>query len=135
MKSKSKSSVFIEREQNERQQLAWTWLAFGIALMTLLTWINGRPEAAGLLRVPWDKVAHGLIFGGLTLIFGLSVCGRRRGFVLLFMTSFAVFDEWRQIFLPGRTASIEDFATDLIAIITVLWLILPRLLHRVRHRK
>lgn len=127
------SAVIVEK-QNETQQLALTWLVLGIAMMTVLTWINGRPEAAGLLHMPWDKVAHGLIFGGLTLTFGLSARGRWRWAVLLFMTSFAVFDEWRQLFLPGRTADLWDFATDVSATIAVLWLVLPRLLHKERRR-
>jgi VanZ family protein len=124
----------ILAKQSETQQLAWIWLVLGIVFLTLLTWINGRPEAAGLLRMPWDKVAHGLIFGGLTLTFGLSARGRRRGAVLLFMTAFAVFDEWRQLFLPGRTASLWDFAADMSATVAVLWLVLPWLLHRERCR-
>lgn len=127
------SAVIVEK-QNETQQLEWTWLVLGIAMMTLLTWINGRPEVAGLLHVPWDKVAHGLIFGSLTLAFGLSARGQGRWVVLLFMTSFAVFDEWRQLFLPGRSACLWDFATDVSAAITVLWLVLPWLLHRERYR-
>jgi VanZ family protein len=126
-------AVIVEK-QNETQQLALTWLVLGIAMMTVLTWINGRPEAAGLLHMPWDKVAHGLIFGGLTLIFGLSARGRWRWVVLLFMTAFAVFDEWRQLFLPGRTASLWDFAADMSATVAVLWLVLPWLLHRERCR-
>lgn len=119
----------IDGKQSETHQLTWTWLVFGIALMILLTWINGRPEAAGLVHVPWDKVAHGLIFGGITLSFGLSTGGRRRWFVFLFMTAFAAFDELRQLFLPGRSASIGDFATDMLVITAILWVVLPRLLH------
>jgi VanZ family protein len=133
MKNNNLPSVFIDKaEQSESQQLALSWLVLGIALMTSLTWFNGRPEAAGLLHMPWDKVAHGLIFGALTLTFGMSTDGRWRGAVLLIMTSFAVFDEWRQLFLPGRTASIADFATDMLATIAVLWLVLPWLLPRLR---
>lgn len=108
--------------------MARTWRGLGIALMILLTWFNGRPEAAGLLHVPWDKAAHSLIFGGITLTFGLSAGGRRRWLVFLFMVAFAAFDELRQMFLPGRTASIGDFATDVLAISTALWVILPYLL-------
>lgn len=119
----------IDGKQSETHQLTWSWLVLGIVLIILLTWINGRPEAAGLVHVPWDKIAHGLIFSCITLSFGLSTGGRRRWFVFLFMTAFAIFDELRQLFLPGRTASISDFATDLLAITVILWVVLPRLLH------
>jgi len=121
----------IVGKQNETHQMTWLWLwmVLGIVLMTLLTWFNGRPEAVGLLHAPWDKVAHGLIFGGLTLIFGLSVGVRWRWFVFLFMVAYAAFDELRQMFLPGRTASMGDFATDVLAIIAALWVVLPWLLH------
>jgi VanZ family protein len=85
----------IDGKQSETHQLTWTWLVFGIALMILLTWINGR----------------------------------RRWFVFLFMMAFAAFDELRQLFLPGRSASIGDFATDLLVITAILWVVLPRLLH------
>jgi VanZ family protein len=130
----SGGSVVIVEKQNEIQQLEWTWLVLGIALMTLLTWVNGLPESAGLLHVPWDKVAHALIFGSLALTFGLSVRGRRRWAVLLLMTSFAVFDEWRQLYLPGRSACLWDFATDMTATIAALWLVLPWLMDKERRR-
>jgi hypothetical protein len=93
-------------KQNEMHQIAWPWLVLGIALMAVLTWFNGRPEAVCLVQVPWDKVAHGLIFGGITLTFGLSAGGRRRWFMLLFMAAFAAFDELKQFFCRGvRQAS------------------------------
>ncbi len=125
----------IIEKQTETASLAWIWLLLGIVLMTLLTWFNGRPEAAGLLHMHWDKVAHSLIFGGITLSFGLSARGRRRGWIFLLMIAFAAFDELRQRYLPGRSASIADFTTDALAIITVLWVILPWLLHEQRRQK
>jgi len=115
----------ITEKRNENNQIAWPWLILGISLMTLLTWFNGQPEAVGLVHEPWDKVAHSLIFVSLTLSFGLSVGVKRRYPVLFLMLAFAAFDEVRQLFLPGRSASIGDFAVDVMAIMTTLWLILP----------
>ena len=133
----------IVGKQSKTHQAAWQWLALGIALITLLTWFNGRPEArwlmhvwfhvwpeaVGLFHVPWDKVAHGLTFGGITLVFGLSAGSRRRWFVILFMVAYAVFDELRQMFLPGREPDVGDFATDVLAIIIAMWMVLPWLPH------
>lgn len=127
--------MFKVGKQNKMHQIVWPWLAFGIALIVGLTWFNGRPEAVDLVHMPWDKVAHGLIFGSITLTFGLSVGGQRRWFMFLLMVAFAAFDELRQFFLPGRTASIEDFSTDVLAIIAALWVVLPWLLHGRRGRQ
>jgi VanZ family protein len=88
-------------------------------------WLNSLQEVAELLHVPWDKVAHGLIFGGITLTFGLSANGRQCWLILLFMTALAAFGELRQLFPPGRTARFGDFTTDILTIITILWVILP----------
>ncbi len=131
------------RKQSGTHLTAWQWLVLGTGLITLLTWFNGRPEArrlmhklfyvwpesVGLFHVPWDKFAHALAFGGITLIFGLSAGSRRRWLVILFMVAYAVFDELRQMFLPGRDPDVVDFATDVLAIITAIWVVLPRLPH------
>jgi VanZ family protein len=135
MNSKNKTTVCIENDRSKAQQMAWSWLTLGASLLMLLTWINGRPEAAGLVQVPWDKAAHGLTFGSLALIFGLSAGIRRRWSVLLFMTAFAVFDELRQLYLPGRTASFADFSADMAAVIAALWLVLPWLMQRITVKK
>lgn len=97
----------------------WHWLALAALGSVFLFWLNGRPEAAGLLAPPWDKAAHALIFGMLAWLLGRGLCGRLAlAFVLI--VALAASDELRQLSLPGRFASWSDFATDVTAAGAVL---------------
>jgi VanZ family protein len=96
-----------------RNRPAYAWLALAALAMAVLEWFNGRPEAAGLIAEPWDKLVHLLIFGGLGLLLVLGDCAPRLGFFILM--AFGAFDELRQLDLPGRSASWGDFGVDVFA--------------------
>ena len=93
--------------------------AGAIALMVSLTWFNSQPEAAGLIPAPWDKLAHGGIFGALSAALA-AACWPRLWPVAAVVVPFAAFDELRQLHLPGRSADWGDFLTDLAAMAVVL---------------
>jgi VanZ family protein len=71
----------------------------------------------GLLPVPWDKVAHALVFAVLAVTIGLA-SGLRGWRVVLLAAGAAlligVLDEWHQVFLPGRQAGLDDLAADVV---------------------
>lgn len=107
-------------------KIHWPWVIAGMVLMAALSWGNGQPEAAGLIPAPWDKLAHFLVFGGLTWVL-LRGLGRRRWWLVLgVVAGFAGYDELRQFTLPGRHPGLDDLAADMIAIVAVttgnLWI-------------
>ena len=86
-------------------------VAFVLALL-----IGGaQPVAVGLVPAPWDKLAHGTVFALLALSLGLaSGGGGWRVLLLAFAGALlvGVLDEWHQIFLPGRSAGLDDLLAD-----------------------
>ncbi|SEO19314.1 VanZ like family protein [Nitrosospira multiformis] len=80
--------------------------------------IGGRqPIAVGLIPHPWDKVAHAGVFALLGYAIGLS--SNLRGWHKLAIAFFGAllagaFDEWHQVYLPGREAGLSDFIADII---------------------
>ena len=100
-------------EQTERSRTAYAWLALALLGMALLIWANARPETAGLIPAPWDKLAHMLIFGGLSLLLVLGGCAPWLGFFIV--AAFGASDELRQLGLPGRSASWGDLGVDWLA--------------------
>ena len=87
------------------------WLC-AVTMMVMLFWGGSQPFAAGLFPVPYDKIAHSLYFGVLSLLFWLGTGGRWP--VLLFVAVSAIggLDELHQATLPGRVADIYDFLID-----------------------
>jgi len=65
-----------------------------------------------------DKLAHAFeygVFGWLLFrSFNASAAGRAKAFrmALAVGTVFAAFDEWHQLYIPGRAADLFDFLAD-----------------------
>ncbi len=76
---------------------------------------GAQPVAVGLIPVPWDKLAHAGVFAVLAAAMGYAT-GMRGWPMLLAGFSYAlgvgVLDEWHQLYLPGRSAGLEDLAAD-----------------------
>lgn len=99
----------------------WTWL-LPFALAAAITYLSHRPALPfGLhLLQPLDKLAHGLAFAVLAAAGEFawrrnsrgSPLHRRQLGVLLAACAFGAFDEWHQSFVPGRDASLGDWAAD-----------------------
>lgn len=87
-------------------------LLLALVLLLLFIWGGNQPEAAGLFKAPWDKLAHLSWFAVLAglLDFGLNLRIRFPG--ALFCSGVALWDEWRQLFLPGRSADFGDLLFD-----------------------
>lgn len=85
-----------------------------LALLACVAFVTGlfvggaQPVAVGLIPAPWDKLAHLVSFGVLTVLIELAL--RPRAWLLIalpMMVSAA--DEIHQAYLPGRFASVEDW--------------------------
>ena len=92
------------------------FLAAALLLMAVLSWFNGQPVAAGLIRAPWDLLAHFGVFFVLALLLLWGLGPKRLWLVVLLAIAYAAFDELRQLYLPGRHAEWMDFAADVLAV-------------------
>jgi VanZ family protein len=80
-----------------------------------LFYIGSKPVAVGLFHPPWDKVAHGVTFSAIAILFWFSANGRRPVLVALVVIAIGGLDELHQIILPGRSADWADFLVDFLA--------------------
>ncbi|HUO43547.1 MAG TPA: VanZ family protein [Burkholderiales bacterium] len=96
-----------------------------IALIVIfnLFYLGAKPVAVGLFPEPWDKLAHFLVFSLLTALFWIATDGRFGVFIVLAVSLIGAADEIHQIFLPGRSAGLDDLAADIIAALTMFWLL------------
>jgi hypothetical protein len=96
---------------------------------------GAQPVAVGLIPAPWDKLAHLAAFGGLAVLLELAL----RPLSWLFFTmplAVSAADEVHQAFLPGRSASVEDWLAGAVGVAIAWWLLrhtrLAKLVTRLR---
>jgi VanZ family protein len=72
------------------------------------------PSTIHLLNYYFRKSAHILVFGILAVLIYKCVEPRRLSYLLalLLTFSYALFDEWHQSFVPGRTSAFKDVLFD-----------------------
>lgn len=104
-----------------------TAIRIGSALVALgltvaLFYLGSRPEAVGLFRPPWDKVAHAVLFGILALALWGTSGGKRPLLAVVITLAFGMLDEWRQQFLPGRSIDWVDLVADGIGAVCAVYL-------------
>ena len=87
-----------------------------LALLSLFIWGGSQPEAAGLIPPPWDKLVHLAWFAVLAGLLHLGLGLRRGVWVALFCVGIGLWDEWRQLSLPGRSAGWDDLLFDALGI-------------------
>jgi VanZ family protein len=123
------------RLSNFKKWMPGAALLLAFLLLGLFVWGGNQPQAAGLFPAPWDKLAHVAWFATLAglLVFGLRCSGI--GFLItvaLACMALGVWDEWRQIALPGRNFGLDDLLADGVGI--VMGVILVSLVRRARFR-
>ena len=89
-------------------------------------WVGGaQPVAVRLIPPPWDKLAHTGVFAVLAFCIGYA-SGLRGTSALLVAFGGAmgvgVVDEWHQLFLPGRSAGLDDLAADAVGAALGAWI-------------
>jgi VanZ family protein len=101
----------------DRQIIA---LLTALTLLCLFIWGGEQPVAVGLFPAPWDKLAHFAWFVVLSGLLCFSLRVRDLIWVVLFCMGVAIWDEWRQLTLPGRSADLGDLLFDGLGIIVGL---------------
>lgn len=97
-------------------------LPLAAVLLGLFVWGGNQPEAAGLFAPPWDKLAHLTWFAVLAGLLRLRLGPRWMPAVVVFCVVVGVWDEWRQLSLPGRAAGWDDLLFDGLGIALGVWL-------------
>jgi hypothetical protein len=106
----------IDSAQKRQDQLRRAIsMATAAVLITLLFILGAQPVAVGLFPEPWDKLAHFLMFSLLAGLLWIGSDGRRPMWVVLAIAAVGAADELHQRNLPGRSADVMDFLTDVIA--------------------
>ena len=125
----------IVKNATNRNWIPGAALLLAVALLGLFVWGGNQPQAAGLIPAPWDKLAHMTWFATLTglLVIGLRGLGARIPLmVALACMGLGIWDEWRQLTLPGRTFGLDDLLADGVGI--ALGVFLACWMQRVRLR-
>lgn len=97
-------------------------LLLAVVLLGLFVWGGEQPEAAGLIPAPWDKLAHLAWFALLAGLLRLGLGPRWTPAVAAFCLGVGLWDEWRQLSLPGRMAGWDDLLADGLGIALGVWL-------------
>ncbi|OIP62887.1 MAG: hypothetical protein COW73_04605 [Nitrospirae bacterium CG18_big_fil_WC_8_21_14_2_50_70_55] len=107
---------------------AYAATIFGLSAQTGST----APE----LIANFDKVCHGVEYGGFTAVLAAALTAGSSPFVLtraaLLATLYGVSDEYHQSFIPGRDSSVWDVAADATGATTVALLLAQLRRHRRR---
>jgi VanZ family protein len=91
-------------------------LLSALVLLSLFIWGGNHPEAAGLIPPPWDKLVHLAWFAVLAGLLHVGLGLRRGLWVVAFCVGVGLWDEWRQLSLPGRSAGWDDLLFDALGI-------------------
>lgn len=91
---------------------------WAVVILVLTSWPNPSLPISGR---GLDKVVHLGMYLVLGVLVGRAVPARSGRFGLIAAASvlalFAALDEWHQILVPGRTASIWDWVADVLGIL------------------
>ncbi len=116
-----------------RHLVAWGPTVLWVAVLFVLSELQGIPEPLEPLAGINDKVVHALLYAvlGGALAWGRHAGPFRppHGVLLLAGFIYGALDEWHQSFVPGRTPSVGDWVADVVGVIVgyaALHLILSR---------
>jgi VanZ family protein len=90
-------------------------LLAALAIAINLFWLGSKPVAVNLIPAPWDKLAHFAVFSCITWLVWLGTAGRTPISAVVAVVALGALDELHQGMLPGRSADMMDFCTDLLA--------------------
>ncbi len=116
------TSRYLSRQMT-RTTLIRLVAVFACIAFVLGLFIGGaQPVAVGLFRPPWDKLAHIVAFGTLTVLVEFAL--RPRAWLLIALPLLvSALDEFHQAFLPGREAGFDDWLAGGVGALLAFWLL------------
>lgn len=94
-----------------------------IAMTVNLFHLGAGPGAVNLFVPPWDKVAHFAAFSVLSGLLAVGIGVRRPWITLAAVALIGMADELHQLWLPGRSAGVDDWIVDVMAGLCVVGLV------------
>lgn len=100
--------------QDARVQKAVQILCFiSLSALIFMIFVGGtKPVAVGLFPPPLDKIVHSLAYGLMLLLARLAYPKTALPILFLAIVMIGTLDEIHQIYLPGRSAGLDDLAAD-----------------------
>lgn len=92
-----------------------TCLGLALVMTVNLFYLGAGPGAVNLFEPPWDKVAHFTAFAALSTLMAVGIGLRRPWWTLAAVCLIGLGDELHQVWLPGRSAGVDDWAVDALA--------------------
>ena len=81
-------------------------------LMAALIFLRADTGAGIPMPAPWDTAAHFLYYGTMALLLAHGSGRRWLWIPLVLVPAIGALDEWHQVGIPGRDASIWDWVAD-----------------------
>lgn len=109
-------------------RLSLRYAALSLSYMGGIFYLSSLPTIATGPDTPFwrfvSNAAHIPLFAGLALCLALTFRGwpalQRAALVLAIAVGYALFDEWHQGWIPGRSASVMDVGLDLAGIVLIV---------------
>jgi VanZ family protein len=119
--------------------LEWRYSLLTLALLAAIYWMSSVPDLSTTESDPLmllvQNLAHAPVFAMLTFCWlralsdGLEISAPAYGFAGSASGMFAVLDEWHQLSVPGRQASVGDLFLDIAGIGAMLVIVRLTRLH------
>ena len=88
--------------------------------VTLFVGAEGAGKAH-LFPAPWDKAAHFVYYGTTAALLGHGVGRRWLWLPLILAPVIGALDEWHQLYVPGRDASVFDWMADALGTVVAVY--------------
>lgn len=95
----------------------------GAGMVFNLFYFGAQPVAVGLFDPPVDKIAHFFTFALITVLLWMGALRGRPWLLFAVATAIGALDEYWQLYLPGRSAGLDDFGIDVAAVVTTTLLL------------
>lgn len=116
---KTLSSTLAMSLRGDSKIFRFASLAGATIIITSLFWLGAKPVAIGLFPPPLDKIAHFSTFGLIAAMLWFSLFRGRPWLVIALVSLVGAADEIHQIFLPGRSAGLDDWTADIFAAVVI----------------
>jgi VanZ family protein len=99
----------------------WLWTP-AVAYMAAIFFLSSQSQPLpALTEHVWDKLLHSAEYLGLALLLFRALSGEGLGpwtsaaLTVALVSAYGASDEWHQMFVPLRTADVQDWMTDTLA--------------------
>ncbi len=89
-------------------------LAVLVGLLIGIFWGGAKPVAVGLFPSPYDKLVHFMVYGVIAWSLWVLMNVKSATRTLVAASLIGMLDEIHQIYLPGRSAGLDDLIMDVV---------------------